>query len=95
MIKIKILTLGALTLLMIIGGTYVDYQIKSGESYEKFNQNHIITAGVKTGIKIFGLSLLGADFKSSFNQATLNESPFGLSMLTDQIFSFNFFKHLF
>lgn len=28
-------------------------------------------------------------------QATLNESPFGLSMLTDQIFSFNFFNYLF
>ena len=37
-----------------IGGTYVDYEIISGENYEKFKKNHVITADVEAGIKIFG-----------------------------------------
>ncbi|SFT19121.1 hypothetical protein [Sphingobacterium wenxiniae] len=57
-----------------IGGTYVDYQTKSGEDYEKFQKQHIVKVDVKTGIKIFGLSLFKADFKSSFDQTTLKES---------------------
>lgn len=56
-----------------IGGTYVNYDITSGEDYDKFKKKHVVNVDVKTGLKIFGLSLFGSDFKSSFNQTTLNE----------------------
>ncbi|MFD2968399.1 hypothetical protein [Sphingobacterium bambusae] len=57
-----------------ISGTYVNYNIESGENYDKFKKKHAINVDVQSGIKIFGLSLFGADFKSSFDQTTLNES---------------------
>ncbi|MCL7989272.1 hypothetical protein M8998_15080 [Sphingobacterium sp. lm-10] len=56
------------------GGTYVTYPMKSEESYEKYKKSKALTVDIKSGIKVFGLSLFGSDFNTSFDQSILNET---------------------
>lgn len=52
----------------------VNYKSTGEENYEKYLKHFKIEPKISGGLKIFGLSLFESEFKSKFDQTTINES---------------------